>query len=265
MSQLSLKSVSRSFGAYKALSNISLEVQAGEFISIVGPSGCGKSTLLQIIGGLLMPSDGTVALGGRPVTSPRREMIYLFQQYNRSLFPWRTVRRNIAFGLERFRLGRAEIDRKSNEYIELVGLEAFAGFFPHQLSGGMQQRVTVARALAYGADVLLMDEPFGSLDAQTRAGLQDLLLKLWQERRFTVLFVTHDIEEAIYLGQKILILSKAPATIQAVVESGLEYPRHQIRSKETSQFLTRRREVYSHVFPHALEADEAGAKAAVHK
>jgi NitT/TauT family transport system ATP-binding protein len=215
--------------------------------------------LLQIIGALLLPSGGEVRLGGRPVEAPPREMVYLFQQYNRSLFPWRTVRHNIAFGLERLALSRAERERRSSEYLELVGLAAFADHFPHQLSGGMQQRVAVARALAYGADVLLMDEPFGSLDAQTRAGLQDLLLRLWQERRFTVLFVTHDIEEAIYLGQKILILSSAPAAIRALVASGLDYPRHQIRSKETDQFLARRREIYSYVFPHALEARNAGA------
>jgi NitT/TauT family transport system ATP-binding protein len=263
MSHLSLKNVSRLFGAFKVLDRISLEVNPGEFISIVGPSGCGKSTLLQVIGALLQPSSGAVVLGGKPVRSPPREMVYLFQQYNRSLFPWRTVRRNIAFGLERIGLSQADIDHKSNEYIELIGLGAFADHFPYQLSGGMQQRVAVARALAYGAHVLLMDEPFGSLDAQTRAGLQDLLLKLWQERKFTVLFVTHDIEEAIYLGQKILILSKAPATIRSIVDSGLAYPRHQIRSKETDQFLAHRREVYSYVFPYALEgrdlASEGGA------
>ena len=263
MSHLSLRNVSRLFGAFKALDQISLEVHQGEFISVVGPSGCGKSTLLQIIGALLLPSSGEVVLGGKAVRSPPREMVYLFQQYNRSLFPWRTVRRNIAFGLERIGLSQADIDRRSSEYIQLVGLGAFADHFPHQLSGGMQQRVAVARALAYGAEVLLMDEPFGSLDAQTRAGLQDLLLKLWQERKFTVLFVTHDIEEAIYLAQKILILSKAPATITLIVDSGLTYPRHQIRSKETDEFLARRREVYSYIFPHALEgrdlATENGA------
>lgn len=260
MSHLSLKNVSKSFGTFKALDRISLEIEHGQFITIVGPSGCGKSTLLQIIGALLTPSSGEVILEGQPVLSPPREMVYLFQQYNRSLLPWRTVRRNVEFGLERLGLGQADINRQSHEYIELVGLAEFADHFPFQLSGGMQQRVAVARALAYGADVLLMDEPFGSLDAQTRAGLQDLLLKLWEERKFTVLFVTHDIEEAIYLAQKILILSKSPATIRNFVDSGLTYPRHQIKSKESQQFIARRREIYSYVFPHALESFDIESK-----
>jgi NitT/TauT family transport system ATP-binding protein len=235
---------------------MSLDIEAGEFLSILGPSGCGKSTLLQIIDALLPPTSGLVRLGEKVVRAPPREMVYVFQQYNRSLFPWRTVRRNVTFGLERLGMSRREIDSRCSEYIDLVGLKAFEHYFPHQLSGGMQQRVAVARALAYGADVILMDEPFGSVDAQTRAGLQDLLLKLWQERRFTVLFVTHDIDEAIYVAKRILILSPSPATIRACFETRLPYPRHQIRTKETSQYLAHRRKIYSLLFPDALEARE---------
>jgi NitT/TauT family transport system ATP-binding protein len=256
MSFICLDRVSRSFGPFTAFADLSLDIEAGEFLSIVGPSGCGKSTLLQIIGALMPPSVGEVRLRDKVVRTPPREMVYVFQQYNRSLFPWRTVRRNVGFGLERLGLSRREIDSKCSEFIELVGLKAFEHYFPHQLSGGMQQRVAVARALAYGADVILMDEPFGSVDAQTRAGLQDLLLKLWQKRRFTVLFVTHDIDEAIYVAKRILILSSSPATIRACFETTLPYPRHQIKTKETAQYLSHRRKIYSLLFPDALDAQE---------
>jgi NitT/TauT family transport system ATP-binding protein len=233
---------------------MSLDVEAGEFIAIVGPSGCGKSTLLQIIGGLLPATGGEVRLGDKVVTAPPREMIYVFQQYNRSLFPWRTVRSNVGFGLEDGGMSGADIDRKCAEYIDLVGLKGFENHFPHQLSGGMQQRLAVARALAFGADVILMDEPFGSVDAQTRAGLQDLVLRLWQQYKLTVLFVTHDIDEAIYVAQKVLVLSKAPAKIRAWVPTELGYPRHQVKTKEMPQYLAHRRELYSLVFPEGAEA-----------
>ena len=253
MSFISLRHVSRSFGSFTAVTDLSLEVEAGEFISIVGPSGCGKSTLLQIIGGLLAPSGGEVRLKDKPVNAPPREMIYVFQQYNRSLFPWRSVRRNVAFGLEGSGMSSSQIERKCSEYIELVGLGPFDRHLPHQLSGGMQQRVAVARALAFGAGVMLMDEPFGSVDAQTRAGLQDLLLRLWQEYRLTVLFVTHDVDEAIYMAQKVLVLSAAPASIRTSLTTDLGYPRHQVKTKETAQYLAHRRNLYSIVFPESAE------------
>ena len=251
MSLISLRHVSKSFGSFNAVTDLSLEVEAGEFISIVGPSGCGKSTLLQIIGGLLSPSGGEVRLAEKPVGAPPREMIYVFQQYNRSLFPWRSVRRNVAFGLEGGGMSATEIERKCSEYIELVGLAPFDRHLPHQLSGGMQQRVAVARALAYGAQIMLMDEPFGSVDAQTRAGLQDLLLRLWQEYRLTVLFVTHDVDEALYVSQKVLVLSSSPATVRTTLITGLDYPRHQVKTKETGEYLAHRRHLYSIVFPES--------------
>lgn len=258
MSFISLRRVSKSFDSFTALTDVSLDVEAGDFISIVGPSGCGKSTLLQIISGLLLSTSGEVRLRDRAVTGPPREMIYVFQQYNRSLFPWRAVRRNVAFGLEGCGMSRSDIDRKCSEYIKLVGLEGFDRHLPHQLSGGMQQRVAVARALAFGADVMLMDEPFGSVDAQTRAGLQDLLLGLWQKYRFTVLFVTHDVDEAIYVAQKVLVLSSSPGRIRTTFLTELSYPRHQVKTKETAQYLAHRRNLYSLVFPDSVEAREAG-------
>jgi NitT/TauT family transport system ATP-binding protein len=262
VSFISLSRVSKSFGPFMAISDLSLDIEAGEFISIVGPSGCGKSTLLQIIGGLIAPSGGEIRLKDKRVTRPPREMVYVFQQYNRSLFPWRSVRRNIAFGLEGTGLKRSEIDRKCSEYVELVGLKAFERHLPHQLSGGMQQRVAVARALAFGADVMLMDEPFGSVDAQTRAGLQDLLLQLWEKYGFTVLFVTHDIDEAIYVAQKVLVLSSAPAQIRTTVATNLAYPRHQVRTKEAGQYLAHRRQMYSLLFPESSTPSESDVQMA---
>jgi NitT/TauT family transport system ATP-binding protein len=249
VSFISLQGVSRTFGSFTAVEDLSLEVEKGEFIAIVGPSGCGKSTLLQMVGGLLPATRGVVRLGQSTVSAPPREAVYVFQHYNRSLFPWRTVRRNVAFGLEDTGLSGTEIDRRCTEFLDLVGLKGFAEHYPHQLSGGMQQRVAVARALAFGADVLLMDEPFGSVDAQTRAGLQDLVLRLWQEYRLTVLFVTHDIDEAIYVAQKVLVLSKAPAKIRACLETELDYPRHQVKTKEVPRYLAQRRDIYALVFP----------------
>ena len=253
MSLIKLANVSKSFSGFTALNGISLDIDTGEFVSIVGPSGCGKSTLLQIIGGLLLPTAGEVRLKNAVVRTPPREMVYLFQQYNRSLYPWRTVRRNVTFGLEVLGKSRRDIEHTCTEYLSLVGLKAFENHFPHQLSGGMQQRVAVARALAFGAQIILMDEPFGSLDAQTRAGLQDLLLRLWQEYRLTILFVTHDIDEAIYVSQKVLVLSSAPAVVRASVVIELEYPRHQVRTKENPRYLSLRRHLYSYVFPDGSE------------
>ena len=248
MSLIAIDNVSRTFGDFTALRGVSLDIEPGTFVAMVGPSGCGKSTLLQILGGLLPATSGEVRLKGKPITGPPREMIYVFQQYNRSLYPWRTVRNNVAFGLEALGTSGAEIERKCAEYIAHVGLTGFEHHYPHQLSGGMQQRVAVARALVRNPDVLLMDEAFGSVDAQTRAGLQDLLLRLWREYGFTVLFVTHDIDEAIYLAQKIVVLSASPGTVRTVIETGLGYPRHQVTTRESERYLAHRRHLYSLVF-----------------
>ena len=248
MSLIAIDNVSRTFGDFTALRGVSLDIEPGTFVAMVGPSGCGKSTLLQILGGLLPATGGVVRLKGKPITGPPREMIYVFQQYNRSLYPWRTVRSNVAFGLEALGTSGAEIERKCAEYIAHVGLTGFEHHYPHQLSGGMQQRVAVARALVRNPDVLLMDEAFGSVDAQTRAGLQDLLLRLWREYGFTVLFVTHDIDEAIYLAEKIVVLSSSPGCVRTVIETGLDYPRHQVSTRESERYLAHRRHLYSLVF-----------------
>ncbi len=256
---ISLSQVTKSFGTFTALKDISLDIEAGTFTSIIGPSGCGKSTLLQIIGGLLPASGGETRLQGKAIVAPPREIIYVFQQYNRSLFPWRTVRRNVAFGLESAGADAKTIHDKCSEYIELVGLAGFEDYYPHQLSGGMQQRVAVARALACSPDVLLMDEAFGSVDAQTRAGLQDLVLRLWREVGFTVLLVTHDIDEAIYMSEKVVVLSSSPGTVRATLDTGLDYPRHQVKTREAERYLAHRRYLYSLVFSEGPAEREAAA------
>lgn len=263
MELISFRSVGRSYGAFTALSDLSFDVEAGAFVTIVGPSGCGKSTLLQILGGFLSVSRGQVRLKGELVSGPLPEVIYVFQQYNRSLFPWRTVRRNVAFGLENTGISAASIADKCSEYLDLVGLRGFEDRYPHELSGGMQQRVAVARALARNPDVLLMDESFGSVDAQTRAGLQDLLLRLWRQYKFTVLFVTHDIDEAIYLSEKVVVLTASPGAVRTTIETDLSYPRHQLKTRESERYLAHRRHIYSLVFSNgAGTADAATAGSA---
>ena len=201
-----------------ALGDVSFRVEAGQFVSVVGPSGCGKSTLLQCLAGLLRPTAGRVLFDGREVTGPPEGLILLFQEYNRSLMAWRTVLGNVRFALEGRGGARRELDAEARRYLELVGLGGFERHHPWELSGGMQQRVAIARALARKPGVLLMDEPFGSLDALTRIELEDTLLGLWETLHTTILFVTHDIEEAVYLSDRVHVLSRRPArVIEAVV------------------------------------------------
>lgn len=233
-----------------AVQSVSLDVPRGRFLTVVGPSGCGKSTLLQMVAGLLTPTSGTIMLEGRPVTAPPDALIYVFQQYAKSLLPWRTVMGNVAFGLEH-RHGRhmsaAERQRRCEEALERVGLAEVGDRYPWQLSGGMQQRVAIARALVCEPDVLLMDEPFSALDALTRGTLQDLLLALWEQLGLTVLFVTHDVEEAVYLSDRVAVLSPSPSRILDVLDIDLPRPRDQISTKESSAFLRYRRELYGKV------------------
>jgi NitT/TauT family transport system ATP-binding protein len=232
-----------------ALGGVSLQIRRGSFVSIVGPSGCGKSTLLQVMAGLVQPTSGETRLKSRRVTEPPAEMIYVFQQYTRSLFPWKTVEGNVAYGLEaRGRLGKAEIARRAREYIALVKLDGFERHYPWQLSGGMQQRVAIARALACGPDVLLMDEPFSSVDSLTRVGLQELLLGLWKELGFTVVFVTHDTDEAIYLSTRVIALSKPPATVAMDLAIDLPLPRDQIATRELPAYLAYRHRILAQLF-----------------
>ena len=196
-----------------AIGDISCEIQAGEFVSFVGPSGCGKTTLLMSIAGLLAPTSGRVIVNGKEVDAPPPNLVLVFQEYNRSLFAWRSVLGNVRFGLEARGRRSSDADGKARALIELVGLDGFENHYPWELSGGMQQRVAIARALAYEPEVLLMDEPFGSLDALTRLELEDTLLRLWAALKTTILFITHDIEEAIYLSDRILVLSRRPSRI----------------------------------------------------
>jgi NitT/TauT family transport system ATP-binding protein len=206
-----------------ALTDIDLEIDNGEFVSLLGPSGCGKSTLLKIIAGLLPASRGRIAIKGSPVTAPGAERAVVFQDY--ALFPWMTVEANVAFGLEARGVPAARRRQIATELLDVVGLGDFAGRFPHHLSGGMKQRVSIARALAVDPEILLMDEPFGALDAQTRSLMQEQLLDLWRRYRKTVVFVTHAIDEAIYLSDRIVVMTARPGRIKAVIDVREARPR----------------------------------------
>lgn len=224
-----------------ALRDIELEVRAGEFLAILGPSGCGKSTLLQIIAGLMAPSTGQVHFRGRPVLGPPEGMVYLFQQYAKSLLPWRTVAGNVALAFESdAAYSRQQVRERASEYLGLVGLAGFEKRYPWQLSGGMQQRVAIARALAANPRVLLLDEPFSAVDALTRVELQALVLELWQKHALTVILVTHDVDEAVFLSDRIAILSKRPTVIEEIIETGIPHPRDAIASREEPRFLALR-------------------------
>jgi NitT/TauT family transport system ATP-binding protein len=209
--------------AFLALSNVDFAVEDGEFVTIVGPSGCGKSTLLMLIAALLQPTSGTVRLDGRPVTAPGPDRALVFQDF--ALLPWRTVLANVELGLELKGVGAAERNAIARRHIAMVGLGAFERSYPHQLSGGMRQRVGIARALAVEPQVLLMDEPFGALDAQIRQVMGSELLKIWERGRKTILFVTHDIDEAIYLADRIIVMSASPGRVIADIKVTLSRPR----------------------------------------
>jgi NitT/TauT family transport system ATP-binding protein len=227
-----------------ALGDVSFRVEAGQFVSVVGPSGCGKSTLLQCLAGLLRPTSGQVLFDGREVTGPPEGLILLFQEYNRSLMAWRSVLGNVRFALEGRGGSRGKLDAEARKYLELVGLGGFERHHPWELSGGMQQRVAIARALARKPDVLLMDEPFGSLDALTRIELEDTLLDLWGTLRTTILFVTHDIEEAVYLSDRVHVLSRRPARVIEDIDVALERPRHQLTTREDARFIKHRHRIF---------------------
>jgi NitT/TauT family transport system ATP-binding protein len=223
-------------------------VAEGSFVSIVGPSGCGKSTLLKLMAGLDMPSGGQVHFKGKPVHGPPQGVIYVFQQYTKSIFPWRTVLDNVAFGLEHQRgLSRRRRYERCEECIRLVGLQGCESYYPSQLSGGMQQRVAIARALVCEPDVLMMDEPFSAVDALTRANLQQLLLSIWERIRVTVVFVTHDVDEAVYLSQRIVSLSRIPARIEDDLRVSLPYPRDQVKTRSDPRFITSREQLLSRI------------------
>ena len=226
--RVAVDGVTKVFGAdgddpVRALDGVSFSVEEGEFVCIVGPSGCGKTTLFRIIAGLEDATDGEVRLDGNTVTGPAMDRGMVFQEYG--LFPWRTVLENVAFGLEQQDASADERLERSREMIDLVGLDGFEDAYPNELSGGMKQRVGIARALAVDPALLLMDEPFGSVDAQTRNMLHDELLDIWAETEKTVLFVTHDVEEAVTLADRVVVLSGGPGTVAEVVDVDLDRPR----------------------------------------
>jgi len=230
-----------------AIGNITCQVEAGEFVSFVGPSGCGKTTLLMSIAGLLAPSSGRVVVNGKEVSGPPRNLVLLFQEYNKSLFAWRSVLGNVRFGLAARGDHSDGAENKARSLIELVGLKGFEKHYPWELSGGMQQRVAIARALAYEPEVLLMDEPFGSLDALTRLELEDTLLRLWAELKTTILFITHDIEEAIYLSDRIWVLSRRPSEIVQELKIDFARPRDQVKTRAEARFMELRNNIYRQI------------------
>jgi NitT/TauT family transport system ATP-binding protein len=199
---------------FTALEDITLEVRSGEFLALVGPSGCGKSTLLDLLGGLTTPTSGRILLDGRPITGPGRDRGIVFQQY--ALFPWRTAAENVEFGLDIAGLKAKQRYEIARHFLDLVGLSGFANRYPHELSGGMKQRVAIARSLAYDPEVLLMDEPFAALDAQTRETLQGELLRIWRATGKTIVFITHGIDEAVVLGQRVAVMTSRPGRIKQV-------------------------------------------------
>jgi len=241
MTKLKIESVSRTFAGVrggepvKALLPTDLDVNANDFITVLGPSGCGKSTLLRIVAGLDSPSTGRVLLDGREVTRPGPDRGMVFQSY--TLFPWLTVADNIAFGLREKRRPEKEVRDTVAHFIDLVGLKGFENHWPKQLSGGMQQRTAIARALANDPEILLLDEPFGALDNQTRGLMQELLLGIWERSKKTVLFVTHDIEEAIFMASRVIVMSARPGRVKSDVPVDLPHPRH-YTLKTSAEFST---------------------------
>jgi NitT/TauT family transport system ATP-binding protein len=226
-------------GPRPIIADISLELLPAEFLTIVGPSGTGKTTLLKVLGGLLPPTSGQVLVKGRAISGPPEDVVIVFQDYANALLQWRTVTGNVAFGIERA-LSRGDCRERVGDALALVGLRDRAGDYPWQLSGGMQQRVQIARALALRPAVMLMDEPFAALDAMTKAGLQDELLKLRDQTGTSFVFITHDIEEAVYLGDRVAVLNGTPGRIEQVVLIHLPRPRDQITTRQLPEFLAYR-------------------------
>ncbi len=216
---------------------VNFKVNDGEFLCLVGSSGCGKTTILRIIAGLLNADSGEVLIDGKKIETPSSKRGMVFQEF--ALFPWRTVKKNVEFGLEYKGLSAKERDELSDKFIAMVGLEGYKNSYPHQLSGGMKQRVAIARALVNDPDVLLMDEPFGALDAQTRNILQDELLRIWAQTKKTIIFITHNVDEAVYLGDRVLVLSKRPAKIK----KEFDIPLARKRNRTTIEFVALRKEI----------------------
>lgn len=234
-------------GDIEAVRNLTFDLGRNELACLVGPSGSGKTTLLKCIAGLLAPTDGEVVLDGKKVTAPPKKMAVVFQEYGRSLFPWLRVADNVELPLKNAGVPKAERTRLVNEALEAVGLAHVPKSYPWQLSGGMQQRVAIARAVAYQPEVLLMDEPFAAVDAQTRADLEDLVRRIWKQLGMTVLFVTHDIDESVYLGQRVIILSSSPTVVQEDLVIDLPTERDQLNTRADPRFTELRHHVYEQI------------------
>jgi NitT/TauT family transport system ATP-binding protein len=248
MAILEISGLGKTYGvgdkATHAVGDVSFAVEDGEFVCVVGPSGCGKTTLLKCIAGLLQPSAGEVTLRGKRVSGPPEEMALVFQEYGRSLMPWASVRNNVLLPLRHKKLTKQQRAELVEEAVEAVALTRFLDHYPWELSGGMQQRVAIARALAYQPAILLMDEPFASVDAQTRGDLEDLVLGVREQFGITILFVTHDIDESVYLSDRVVVLTHSPTEVKEIVGVDLPTPRDQIATKELPEFAHLRGHVH---------------------
>ena len=233
--------------AVEAVRDLTFELARGEFVCLVGPSGCGKTTLLKCIAGLLTPTSGRVTLDGKAVSGPPKKMAVVFQEYGRSLFPWMRVYENVEVPLKNAGVPKAERARLVAEALDAVGLAHVPRSYPWQLSGGMQQRVAIARAIAYQPEILLMDEPFAAVDAQTRADLEDLVRQVWRRLGITVLFVTHDIDESVYLAQRVIMLSASPTVVQKDLAIDLPDERDQLETRSMPRFIELRHDVYEQI------------------
>jgi ABC-type nitrate/sulfonate/bicarbonate transport system ATPase subunit len=241
---LSIRNLAVRFGARTILDSINLNVREGEFLCIVGSSGSGKTTLLRVLAGLASPAEGAVSFEGTEISGPSRDRAIIFQDYSKALLPWRTVQGNVALSLEARNVPSGERNAIIGKLLKKMGLSQTQEQFPGQLSGGMQQRVQIARCLAQEPKLLLMDEPFGALDAMTRQTLQDEILRLAAEQRITAVFITHDLEEAIYLGDRVVVLGRSPATIITSIDIELPRPRNQLTTREDSRFLAYRHRLF---------------------
>lgn len=249
--ELEVRGLAKTYGsgdsAVEAIKSLTFDVASGEFVCVVGPSGCGKTTLMRCISGLLNPSGGAAYLAGERIDQPPEDLALVFQDYSRSLLPWLTIGHNVTLPLRSKGVPKAERDRNARSSLQAVGLDGVADLYPWQLSGGMQQRAAIARALAYEPSVLLMDEPFASVDAQTRADLEDLVLEVHRESELTVLFVTHDIDEAVYLSDRIIVLGDRPTEVVETVDVSMPRPRDQIATRELEEFTRLRNHIFRRI------------------
>lgn len=249
VTKISFEGVEKTFPArdrkepFTAISDVNLKVKEGEFLTIVGPSGCGKSTLLDLLGGLASPTKGRILINGEKITGPGLDRAIVFQQY--ALYPWKSALKNVEFGLEAKGVDKKERTKLAKYYMDLVGLTNFYDHYPHELSGGMKQRVAIARSLAFDPEVLLMDEPFAALDAQTRENLQEELLRIWKTTKKTIIFITHGIDEAVYLGQRIVVLTTNPGQVKTIFDYSKVDRLQDADFRSTEEFSKARHEVWS--------------------